>query len=230
LAVATACAFGLASAAHAKTITATFTGTIYITFGDVQGFGLPSNQLIGQAVKAVYTVDDAKGFSAFDAPFSSQIFGGPAFGTASPVAAAITVNGVTVEIDGSFSSQAHQFAPPSGQSSVSYISQDRTLLTSGFYDVFSTDGAFSSTDGFVKSYDYHVAPGVVPLPDISVGLFGENLFDQSNNLVSFAQFAWSPTSLTITAQGVPEPSTWALMLAGFGMAGAALRRRTQATG
>ena len=28
---------------------------------------------------------------------------------------------------------------------------------------------------------------------------------------------------------VPEPSTWALMIAGFGLAGAALRRRRAAT-
>ena len=31
------------------------------------------------------------------------------------------------------------------------------------------------------------------------------------------------------AGGVPEPTTWALMLGGFGLAGAALRRRRAAT-
>jgi hypothetical protein len=30
---------------------------------------------------------------------------------------------------------------------------------------------------------------------------------------------------TVTTEAVPEPAAWALMIAGFGMAGAALRRR-----
>jgi hypothetical protein len=37
-------------------------------------------------------------------------------------------------------------------------------------------------------------------------------------------------SLTISALGVPEPASWGLMIAGFGLAGAALRRRTYKQG
>ena len=40
------------------------------------------------------------------------------------------------------------------------------------------------------------------------------------NSTLFADFNWS-----IAGQGVPEPSTWALSILGFGLAGAALRRR-----
>jgi len=29
----------------------------------------------------------------------------------------------------------------------------------------------------------------------------------------------------VTAAGVPEPATWAMMIAGFGMSGAMIRRR-----
>ena len=228
-ATATACALGLASAAHAEKITATFTGTIEVALGDVQGFGLSGSQFVGQTVKAVYTIDDSKGFSSYNAPSYSQIYGGPAFGTTSPVSAAITVNGQTVKIAGTYASQSSQFAPPSGQSSDSYSSQNRTALTSGYYDVFSYDTAYSTSDAFVKSYDYHIAPGVVPASDLSGGLFGETWYDKSFNTLSFGQFAWRPSSLTITAQGgVPEPATWGLMFAGFGLAGAVLRRRSHA--
>jgi hypothetical protein len=39
-----------------------------------------------------------------------------------------------------------------------------------------------------------------------------------------SDFSFEPT-LVATAGGVPEPASWALMLGGFGLAGAALRRR-----
>jgi hypothetical protein len=35
------------------------------------------------------------------------------------------------------------------------------------------------------------------------------------------------TTFNLTASGVPEPASWALMLLGFGIAGAAMRRQRQ---
>lgn len=48
----------------------------------------------------------------------------------------------------------------------------------------------------------------------------------------FASGVWGPTTqteLTFTPQAVPEPATWALMILGFGGAGAALRYRRRQT-
>ncbi|TRW18394.1 PEP-CTERM sorting domain-containing protein [Glacieibacterium frigidum] len=42
-------------------------------------------------------------------------------------------------------------------------------------------------------------------------------FGYANNYIS--------SSLSVTAASVPEPATWAMLIAGFGMAGAAMRRR-----
>jgi hypothetical protein len=59
---------------------------------------------------------------------------------------------------------------------------------------------------------------------------------QTNAVLSFA-FRDDPgrefldnVSVTQVAGGVPEPATWALMIGGFGIAGAALRRRRAALG
>lgn len=41
--------------------------------------------------------------------------------------------------------------------------------------------------------------------------------------------AWQARSITLGKPAVPEPASWALMIAGFGLVGATLRRRTAAT-
>jgi hypothetical protein len=46
-----------------------------------------------------------------------------------------------------------------------------------------------------------------------------------NTNVDTATFSQSTQSLTLALAPVPEPSTWAMMLAGFGMVGFGLRTR-----
>jgi hypothetical protein len=46
-----------------------------------------------------------------------------------------------------------------------------------------------------------------------------------NNVDGWESDANVESTLVATAGGVPEPASWALMIGGFGMAGAALRRR-----
>lgn len=64
-----------------------------------------------------------------------------------------------------------------------------------------------------------------------VAVSGANTFGFSYpGLQSFADEAWGLDNVSFVARGaptggIPEPSTWALMIAGFGAAGIALRRR-----
>jgi PEP-CTERM motif-containing protein len=61
-------------------------------------------------------------------------------------------------------------------------------------------------------------PWIVEIEDtVTVGLFIGDQGDRTDNV--------GGASLRISAVGVPEPSTWALMILGFGAAGAVLRRR-----
>ena len=78
---------------------------------------------------------------------------------------------------------------------------------------------------------YDPATDIGPIP---VTFGGSNVtFDTSGGL-----FFWqgNPTNMTFQAElagklngAVPEPATWGLMIAGFGLAGAALRRKPKVT-
>lgn len=105
-----------------------------------------------------------------------------------------------------------------------------SFLSSGFDGVYLTPG-FADADSGVGSYadsaylpDYGL--------DFSVGADGllwleffENFDDSSVN----PDGVWNGT-LTVTYEptatpGIPEPATWGLMIAGFGLVGFAARRR-----
>jgi hypothetical protein len=71
-------------------------------------------------------------------------------------------------------------------------------------------------------------------PDGSYNAFWAFTFDDGNQNPRAAQGGREPLSYVwlvhdgdIAAAGVPEPSTWALLLAGFGGVGAMLRRRSR---
>lgn len=80
-----------------------------------------------------------------------------------------------------------------------------------------------------------LAPGtytvaVSQFPNFAVG---PNLSDGfENDAVDFdgrtQAFAFDVLNVDIASGGVPEPSSWALLIGGFGMAGGSLRRRQQA--
>ena len=95
------------------------------------------------------------------------------------------------------------------------------------FAINSPDGLFSFDNNFWPTSDPHLSsPGLL----FNSATFEYNLF--SNGPGSYTLYkaqngsygANSNGRLTVTA-GVPEPATWTLMIAGFGLAGAALRRR-----
>jgi hypothetical protein len=73
--------------------------------------------------------------------------------------------------------------------------------------------AFDHTS-LVALGDIHFTKGVVTEIDLGCDNCSGN---------TFHQFGDATMNLTVTS--VPEPASWALMIGGFGMAGAALRRR-----
>ncbi len=112
-------------------------------------------------------------------------------------------------------------------------------------ELFSTTATFSGTEGFegasglnwtVASGDYFAAFEVRP----GDTLVGRMRFYDTPNPLSYYAYSYEGSYLNMGAEafgvrvlgdvggGVPEPASWALLIAGFGLTGAAMRRRRNA--
>ena len=92
---------------------------------------------------------------------------------------------------------------------------------------------------------FYLRAGSIRRPGVLAGTFtwdnpeqqfttldGSKFTFKFNDVAGFAAGGSARSSLTVTVDSiavVPEPATWALMIGGFGMAGAMLRRRRSAT-
>lgn len=95
-------------------------------------------------------------------------------------------------------------------------------VTSGSYDqVFDLTSAGTYNPGFVSA-NLNVAGAENAL---LAGLSGGNAYFTLHTSV----FPNGEIAGFLTPRAVPEPTTWTLLIAGFGLAGASLRRRRQAT-
>lgn len=131
----------------------------------------------------------------------------------------------------------------SGSRSASFILDPETTTPDFFSSSFIGDqvsynqiqGTFGGTSGsaFVGFGTYLAATLNIQSPNLGFTQFaGPDLFTVSNMRPVFKLGTYQLTSivsgsssLTISAAGVPEPASWAMLLAGFGMMGAAIRYR-----
>jgi hypothetical protein len=116
-----------------------------------------------------------------------------------------------------------------------------------FSTASTTSGAIDFTADTRTKY-FSLDGGVTSIADFSTGTFsgdgsqashwkdnrnigildptaarGERLMISANDIRAFDAIGWSLASLG----AVPEPSTWAMMISGFGLIGSAMRRRTK---
>ena len=97
------------------------------------------------------------------------------------------------------------------------------------FQLGSDDDSFIYVDGklFGQNPGIHAISDVdFTSPVLSAGPHTlEVFFSDRQNVGSEFDLNLLSDDVVITAPGVPEPASWALMIAGFGLAGAALRRR-----
>jgi len=209
------------ASAHATKITVTYTGTVTSGYDNHGVFGDPLANLTGQAFRASFTYDTLLGRYSSWSPGEAQILGGPYYasntgaGYGSPVIkTSFTVKGVT-----------RSFSSPSGAIQIGSVYPNSRYMILSALSFMGNLPAGSSYDDLQIYADNPLLPTVV---DAGFGRL------HITNLSSSYQFGTTagtdllhlrPLTVRATAgTAVPEPGAWAMMISGFAMVGAALRR------
>ena len=222
-----ACAISIACAqpAAAAPVTYTYTGKVDFGADDLGLFGTPGGSLNGAAFTAVFTRDDDLADPAYiyQGAIDSAVTNVDAF---QAVTAVLTINGVAFEIagggfqyqydDGDFEGFTH-----------------RATAGGGFLELGgNTLGTFAPLSGFdyLAGPDYHTLGSLALASTPGFDFHGDFEFTMKGvEGRSFANFR--PTALAVNPDpggpigAVPEPTTWAMTIAGFGGVGWTLRRR-----
>jgi hypothetical protein len=207
------------SPASAAVMMATFYASTDFGGYDYAGlFGAPGSSLAYKAATLSFTYDTALGDLIESG--GQTLYGGTIYGSVSPIiSASVTIGEVTHALDLSYygyvSSQAGAWTWLSGkQETPGNIATEFSAQV--YYDASGDLEtpflAYASGGGSLRIYK----------PDDYAELLAETDFNLGGVEVTYV----GPS-----APGpVPEPTTWALMIAGFGLAGAALRRRRALAG
>jgi hypothetical protein len=208
-----ACALMMAvaePASAANLIRVTYTGIASNILDPTGLFGAPRMNFSAEYV-STYLFDLDAGNHISTASYD-QVFGGTAFGVESPLLdSTMTIDGHTVHFGGGGGdqqlNQAHAFTE-------SYASDfGLTGLWSYNFEIIHFDAPYLLTSTFSAAGsgegEFHICQsqvgGCASVPVILQG-------------------SLAPQTISV-ATGVPEPGVWALMIAGFGLTGVALRGR-----
>lgn len=216
LAVCAAASLGmvLAGPAAATVLLATYQGSVTSGFDHTGTFISPGTDLAGYAFTANITFDTALGSRMTNTFGQDVLLGGSDYGFISPVTdAALTINGHTVHF---------------GSNTVGGVVASPVQ---GMYSVY----AYNYVVGYGSqlAIEAHISPSVatVDTPFTAAVTSCQCDFvaapDTARSVDEYFYLGeLSATSLTVSVvDGVPEPSTWALMIFGFGLVGGSLRRR-----
>jgi len=213
-----ACIMGAMPALATDFVTVTYTGTA--RGKDVDGaFGARNAILSGALFTATYVFDPTIG-NVFHGPTQDFAEGGSNYGVATPlISATLQINGHSLSVGGSAFGEISD--SQSDTSSQQYVSAGNGRLS-----LFNYVTNYSFADfGDVGFYDFDA--DLVGVDDSEGALFQSNgtplIF--TNRHLTISGFGPRP----VVALPTPEPASWAMMLAGFGLVGGALRQRRRTT-
>jgi hypothetical protein len=164
---------------------------------------------------------DVRSFSVnFNATTSEFLLGAVFGGTINPAAAGLYVIGVNTGA-GAIAPFGSIGAPNVRFDQVIVVNKNGTGLVTGASGGTLAPGAITIVDSIFTArvpLAFFTSTGRTPR-QYGFNLWPRNGLGNSNQISDFA-----PDNSLIAIVGVPEPSTWMLMLAGFGLVGSAIRR------
>lgn len=208
--------------AHAAILTVTYARTVASGTDSSGVFGLAGQSLAGLDYAAVFHVDTARGSRFYSPPGLDSVIGGDDQGNESPsLGVTLTINGVAFAFNGLNLGLQSNYA---ARSEIASYAND--LAQNGGFNASFIGNAIAVAD-----LPYDMETPYSGTGTRSSGGFTNNFqiaFGPGNLMTQFASGRLSPTSVSVQV-GVPEPATWGLMIAGFGLVGVTMRRRTATT-
>lgn len=222
------------SASATVTIT-TYKGVVRDSQFDSFGiFGTLGANLSGAAITATFTTNNDPSALIYDDGELRGVIGGADYGTPAFTSAVVSIGSNSYTVDGSLVGLTYRLYSPARPAygvlngAGQYTSPGVFLLASAL--ILSPEPFIA--DRFQDSSVSYVLPNNLTNAE-GVGTFSVDVYDSNWNLQgSYAIFA-DMTSVTSSSDGVaavPEPATWAMMIGGFGAAGAVVRRRRARVG
>lgn len=204
---------------------ATYSGIVGAGFDQTGIFAAPGSDLTGYSWVATFAYDttlagdrDTDGVN-YDYSYGGLSYGSP--GMSPIISASITINGVTRSVAGTYAGSLYTTT----SSYVQHFAQD-----------YSYDG-ITETSNYIYTYHYPAgAPGSLDQnfgPVAAVGGYGYAswyAYDSSTSTYINNTYAYLGSDAVYSVGAVPEPANWAMMIAGFGLVGTALRRRRAPAG
>ena len=195
-------------------------------------FYAPNTDLVGKTVQMDFVLTlPTPGAISEGTGISNRLYGGLSYSAPSPLTASVTMNGVTHDNDGLFNGDTRRSTTPGANSIYAVAYQQR------FADgIFSSRQFVGSASGPAFNLSSLNLGGLV---DANVGGVGSFFFNDrffpSFDAINVAGGEFTVNAVKVSeytapdpsGAAVPEPQTWALMIAGFGLVGRMLRYRRQ---
>jgi len=187
-------------------------------------FGEAGQDLPGLAFTVTFTTDDASpGAYVYQDEFRTQILSGPAIDQGDAATyAVVSINGQDLTIGGQIGGIQMRYQ----QLPNVLLQQAEGPLGHIFLQVWSNANPLTGTPSFSDAFD--VSLGEL---DNVTAYFNVYALNPETNQLEYAHIRLTPTRVTNEVlsdpAAAPEPSAWLLMIGGFALAGAALRRRRE---